>query len=55
MDKILGILLKVVKIFAGVFVALFTIYQFNLDMKFSAVAYKILNKYHDQKVTDVRF
>lgn len=55
MDKILGILLKIVKAFVGVFVVLFCIYQFNVDMKISAVAYKILNKYHDQKVTDVRF
>ena len=55
MNKIFGILLKIVKIFVGVFIALFTIYQFNIDMKISAVAYKILNKYHDQKVTDVRF
>lgn len=55
MDKIFGILLKVVKIFVGIVGVLFCIYQFNADMKIMSVAYKILSKYHDQKVTDVRF
>jgi len=55
MIKILGFLRKLIIVFSGIVGTLFSIYIFNMDMKIAAVGYRILNKYHDQKVTDVRF
>jgi predicted membrane protein len=34
---------------AALFLLLFIVYMFNLDMKLVAVIYVVLNKYHDKK------
>jgi hypothetical protein len=36
-------------VLAALFVLLFIVYMFNLDMKLVAVLYVVLNKYHDKK------
>ncbi len=45
----------VLMVLGGLFVLTYVIFQFNLDMKLVGVLYKLLNKMHDSKQTDIKF
>lgn len=54
-DKLLSIILKLLKfllIFTGI---LFVVYFWNLDQKLMEWAYRLVNKIFDRKKTDLNF
>ena len=55
MSKLIGIILKIIKILTIVTGILFVIYFWNLDQKLMAWAYVQVNKIFDRKKTDIRF
>ena len=55
MKKLIGILLKIVKILCIAVGVLFVVYFWNLDMKLMGWLYKEVNAIFDRKKHDIQF